>query len=364
MLRGGWPYDRQHAKRKLSANLTTWVGMGVCVRRLKLAVVGCGDIAGYMAWMSRLVPQVTLLACCDIDAQRAAAFSKRHRIQQVFTDYGAVLSQAEVDAVYLAVPHYLHYEMVCSAVKAGKPVFVEKPLTRTLDEGISLLKTAANVKIGVNYQYRYDSACYALARTAQSGALGRIHSIRINVPWRRDRRYFDGAAWHKTIAQAGGGTLITQGSHFLDAALWALGEPPVSAMGYTATPIFDVEVDTLAQAVVETSSGVLINITSSMVAAAEQAATIEFYGETATAVYRDKPFPSVKVVGAQLSRERPPEWGVHALQRSLSGFAKWILDDKPFLTPAASTLPVLAAVDGIYRSAKSGQKARIEIITP
>jgi hypothetical protein len=56
----------------------------------------------------------------------------------------------------------------------------------------------------------------------------------------------------------------------------------------------------------------------------------------------------------------PPEWGVHALQRSRAGFARWILDDKPFLIPAASTLPVLAAVDGIYRSAQSGQREKIE----
>lgn len=331
------------------------------MKKIRLAVIGCGDIAGYTALVSQIVPQVKLWACCDVDEERAKTFSKRHHIPMVFTDYSELLSNAEVDAVYLAVPHHLHYEMILSAAKAGKPVLVEKPITRTLDEAINLLKQVSNTKVGVNYQYRYDRGCYAMARAVQAGTLGRVHSIRINVPWHREKSYFDSATWHKSIAQAGGGTLITQGSHLLDIALWALGEKPISAMGYTANPIFDVEVDTLTQGIVETSGGTLINISSTMVAATEQAMVMEVYGEKGTAIYKDKPFPSAKLVGVTAPRQRPPGWGSHALQRSLSGFTKWILEDSPFLTPAASTLPVLAAVDGIYRSARSGKRESVEI---
>ena len=330
--------------------------------KLNLGIVGCGDIAGYTAWISELVPQVRLSACCDVDAERVQIFAKRHRIPQAYTDYAEMLDKADLDAVYLAVPHNLHYEMILSALEAGKPVFVEKPVTRTLSEGSKLVETVTDQKVGVNYQYRYDSGSYALGRAVQAGALGQVHSIRINIPWHRTQSYFNGAAWHKTIAQAGGGTLITQGSHFLDVALWALdGGRPVSAMGYTANPGFDVEVDTLAHGIVETEGGTLISITSSMVAASEGAVTIEVYGERGTALYRDLPLPRVKFVGAKVRKERPPEWGVHALQRSLAGFANWVLTDKPFLTPAHETLPVLAAVDGIYRSAQSGKRECIKV---
>ena len=328
------------------------------MKKMKLAIVGCGDIAGFTALVSRLVPQVTLSACCDVNVERAGAFAKRHRISQVFTDYNELLEKSSADAVYLAVPHHLHYEMILSAVRVGKPVFVEKPITRTLDEAKRLIAEIGNAKVGVNYQYRYDSGCYALARAVQSGALGKVHSIRVNIPWHREQSYFDGATWHKTIAHAGGGTLITQGSHFLDVALWALGEDPVSAMGYVKTPCFDVEVDTLAHGMIETRSGTLISVVSSMVAATEQQVTVEAYGERGTAIYADRPLPYVKFIGANVKKERPPEWGIHALQRSLAGFAKWILDDKPFLIPAASTLPVLAAVDGIYRSANTGHRSK------
>ena len=334
--------------------------MGDGMKKLNLAIVGCGDIAGFTALVSRLVPRVNLSACCDVSAERAGTFAKRHRIPQIFTNYQELLERSSADAVYLAVPHHLHYEMILTAVKAGKSVFVEKPITRTLDEAKKLVKELGNAKVGVNYQYRYDSGCYALMRAIQSGALGKIHSMRINIPWHRTQSYFDGATWHKTLAQAGGGTLITQGSHFLDVALWALGEQPVSAMGYAKTPLFDVEVDTLAHGIVETRSGTLISVVSSMVTATEQTVTIEAYGERGTAIYVDRPLPRVKFIGAKVKHERPPEWGVHALQRSLAGFAKWILDDKPFLIPATSTLPVLAAVDGMYRSSVTGSRLKVE----
>jgi UDP-N-acetyl-2-amino-2-deoxyglucuronate dehydrogenase len=335
--------------------------MGDGMNKLKLAIVGCGDIAGFTALVSKLVPQVTLSACCDINVERARAFAKRNNIPYVFTDYAELLVKESADAVYLAVPHHLHYQMILDAVSAEKAVFVEKPVTRTLEEGIKLVEAVAGKKVGVNYQYRYDSGCYALARAARSGVLGKIHSIRINIPWHRTQEYFDDAAWHKTIAQAGGGTLITQGSHFLDVALWALDEPVISAMGYVKTPLFDAEVDTLTHGVFETRSGTLISLTSSMIAATEQQVTIEVYGEGGTAWYTDRPFPHVKFIGVKVRKERPPEWGVHALQRSLSGFAKWVLNDKTFLIPAESALSVLAAVDGIYRSARSSKRESIKI---
>ncbi len=329
--------------------------------RLNLAVIGCGDIAGFMALVSRLTPQVRLCACCDVDAARAEAFARKHGIPQVFTDYAGALEKSGAQAVYLAVPHDLHFPMILEAVAAGKAVFVEKPLTRTLEEARQIVSAASGAKVGVNYQYRYDGGCYALARAVQSGVLGQVHAIRINVPWHREAAYFDGAPWHKRVARAGGGTLITQGSHFLDVALWALGEPPLSAVGYTASPGFDVEVDTLCHATVQTRGGTLVSIASSMVAANEQAVSIEAYGARGTAVYRDKPLPTVRFTGVRVRPERPPVWGVHALQRSLAGFANWVLRDTPYLIPAEAALPVLAAVDAVYRAAQSGQREIVQL---
>ncbi len=331
---------------------------------LRLGIVGCGEIARYTALLSRLVRQIRLTACCDADAQRAVRFAAKHRIPAALGDYATLLARDDIDAVYLAVPHFLHHGMIRDAVTAGKPVLVEKPITRTFGEGADIARMARThgIKVGVNYQYRYDGACHTLARAVQSGVLGRIHSARINLPWYRPASYFEASPWHKTIAQAGGGTLLTQGSHFLDIVLWALGGKPVSAAGYTAQPKFAVEVETLAHGIVEMEGGALVQICSSMAGARQGTVTIEVDGERGTATYSNRPLPRVRFRGVKSMRYPVPQRGVHALQRSVAAFARWILEDRTFLVPAHEALPVLGTVEAIYRSAASGRRELVESV--
>jgi predicted dehydrogenase len=315
-----------------------------------------------MAWFARLNRRIQLAACCDLSRERVDGFARRHRIPQTYTSYTEMLEHEPLDAVYLALPHHMHYEMLAGAIRAELPALVEKPITRTLDEGLRIVQQAQaqGVRVGVNYQYRYDSGCYALARAVQQGALGAIHYARCNVPWSRDSRYFQQAGWHAKLAQAGGGTLITQGSHLIDVLLWALNDSPRTVSGFTAQRKFrDVEVEDLVQATIELENGALLQICSSMAASSEQALSIEIYGEQGTALYSDRPLPHTQFRGIRVKRARPPQWGVHALQRSLEGFRAWVVDCQPYLVPALEALPALAVVEAIYRSAQSRQQEAV-----
>jgi len=305
---------------------------------------------------------VRLAACCDAQEARSQEFARLFRVPLWFTDYAELLRAPDVDAVYLAVPHGLHFSMASAAIEAGKPLLLEKPITRTLSEGVRLVDRARQLgaRIGVNYQYHYDVGCHALAQAARAGDLGRVHSVRINVPWKRELSYFQGSAWHQSLREAGGGTLLTQGSHFLDVALWALGQRPVSAMAYVAHPGFDVEVETLAHAIVETSGGALIQIASTMAASPDQPVTIEIYGDRGTGGFTNHPRSHAWFRGARVPRRAPPERGRTAIERSVRAFARWVREDRPYLVPAEDALAVLAAVDAVYRSATSGKRERID----
>lgn len=329
------------------------------MKRLNLAMVGCGESGNDFALVSKLIPRVRFVAACDVNSERVQAFAQRHRIPAIFTEYSKLLAVDEIDAICLSTPHDLHYPMILSAIQAKKHVLTEKPLTRTYAEAQKLCPQIKGVKVGVNFQHRYDAGGYALVQAVQAGGLGKIFSVRINVPWHRTQKYFENSQWHKTIKRAGGATLITQASHFLDVVLWALTDMPATAMGYAETRVFDVEVDTLTHAIVETEKGTLISITSSMHASSGQPATIEMYGEKGTAFYKEAPFPSVRFKDVRIKKKRQPTWGVHAYQRSLAGFADWVLKDKPYLIPAEETLPVQAAIDAVYRSANSGKKESV-----
>ncbi len=340
---------------------------------IRLAIAGCGDIAAYTAGFATLSRGYRLVACCDPVPGRAAQFSRRFRIPQAYAGIDEMLAAGRPDALYLAVPHHLHRPLALQAIAAGIPTLVEKPLAATLAEGQEIVRAAraAGVKVGVNYQYRYDAGCYALARAAQAGSLGEIRYARCNLPWHREAKYFANSPWHAQLSTAGGGTLITQGSHILDVALWALGGRPRAALGATGRRVFrDVEVEDLAMGIVEMADGALVEICSSMVSHARQNLSIEVYGSRGTAIYSNLPWPGVRFRGVRVARQLPPGRGVHALQRSLDGFRAWIADDssadgrpsaewRPYLTPADEALPVLAAVDAIYRSSRTGQREEL-----
>ena len=333
--------------------------------RLHLGIIGCGDIAQFTALFARLNRRIQITACCDTDLERTRKFAKRYNIARTYINYQEMLISEDLDTVYLAVHHYLHYPMMQDLISAGIPIFVEKPITRTLDEGLEIVRLATekDLRIGVNYQYRYDTGCFSLARAVQNGVLGKINYIRCNIPWHREKDYFENAGWHRELATSGGGTLLTQGSHILDIALWSSGTYTGRVTGNLANVKFtDIEVEDLALGTIELDNGVLLQITSSMVSYPEQAVSIEIYGDKGTAIYTNKPFPRVNFRGVHAKRERTPVWGVHALQRSLEGFRRWIVDDMPYLTPGPEALPVLAVVDGIYRSAKSGHTEQINLL--
>jgi predicted dehydrogenase len=273
-----------------------------------------------------------------------------------------LLHNESLDALYIAVPHNYHHQILQESINHGISALIEKPITRTLDEGINITKSAKerNVKVGVNYQYRYDKACYALAKAIHQNKLGKIISIRCNVPWKRDISYFNNAPWHKHIASSGGGTLITQASHFIDVVLWALNERPQTAAGYISKQKFpQFEIEDLAQAIIEMESGALFQINSTMAANPEGSVKIEIYAEKGTATYTNKPAPCLKFYGLRIKKSKPPVSGFHSLGRSLEGFRAWIMDDQLFLTPAEDSLPALAVVESIYLSASSGQREKI-----
>jgi predicted dehydrogenase len=325
-------------------------------------VIGCGDIARYVGLFARLDLGLQITACCDRRPEAAVAFARRFRVRRVYEDFCELIGDEQVDGIYIAVPHHLHYEMLAAAIAARKPALCEKPIARTLAEGraVAGLAQATGVKVGINYQYRYDSGAYALAQAARGGDLGRLLYARCHLPWRRTPDYFAQGPWRASLASAGGGTLLTQGSHLLDLALWAMGAEPVAAVGLTARQCFDVEVEDLAQGIVELAGGAQVEITSTMAAAQEGPVQVEVHGEKGSGIYTDRPWPHVRWTGVRPPARRTPASGLHALQRSLRAFRDWVLEDRPFLIPAGEALPALAAVEAIYRSAASGKKEPVQ----
>ena len=99
--------------------------------KLLLGLVGCGHIGRIMALQTRITPGISITACCDNSREKAEAFAHKYKIDQTFTNYQRLIENDRIDAVYLAVPYNLLFEMEKTAIFAGIDIFSEKPFTRT-----------------------------------------------------------------------------------------------------------------------------------------------------------------------------------------------------------------------------------------
>ena len=321
---------------------------------MRLGIVGCGDASLAIGLATRFVRRCSISVVCDVDGRRRERFARRFGATPV-AEWQELLDGRLADAVYVAVPHDLHRELAAPLADAGLDVLLEKPLAATLADAGMLARGDAPGVVAVNYQYRFDPRVRALVGAARSGRLGEISHISVDVPWYRDEAYFRAAPWHASIQRAGGGTLLTQGSHALDVALLASGERPARACGRTYRRVHPaVEVEDLATGVVETESGLPIMITSSMVTRPQRRLSIAVHGSAGTVVYRGPSRPALRSRGV---RVRAPFvlTQLHPYVASLAAFRDSHEGRPSAVCTAADALPVMRAVDALYRSAAEGR---------
>ena len=162
---------------------------------------------------------------CDVERGRAEQAAADFRVP-AFTDVAALLDSGVVDAVVVATPPGTHAEIVRSALDAGHHVYCEKPITPTSDEGYALARHAheRGRVLQVGFQFRFHHGYEAMrAAVADIGPVRRVEVAATN--WFRAQAYFDAAPWRATWRMAGGGVLMIQAVHQLDALLTTVGTP-------------------------------------------------------------------------------------------------------------------------------------------
>ena len=229
-------------------------------RRVRVGIVGCGKIAINHAKALQANGLVDLVSCCDVDAQRAAAFASRFGIPHSSGDLGALLG-AGVDAVTVCSPHPAHEAAVLAAADAGVHVLCEKPIAITLEESDRMIAAtdAAGVAFGALFQRRFWAAAQRARAAVADGKLGVPVFGSVSLKLGRDAAYFQADPWRGTWAADGGGVLINQAIHYIDLLQWCMGAPAVRVSGRIATRKHGdhIEVEDTAVATVEFAGGAL-----------------------------------------------------------------------------------------------------------
>ncbi len=193
--------------------------------QLRIGIIGVNGIGQAHLWSLRQSERSCAAAVCDIDEPRAEKAGADFDVP-AFADLGAMLASGTVDAVVVATPAGTHGQIARDALDAGMHVYCEKPIAPTADEGYALARHAheAQRTLQVGFQFRFHKG-YAATRAA-AAAIAPLSRVNLNATnWFRAQRYFDASPWRASWAMAGGGVLMNQAIHQLDAIVSIAGLP-------------------------------------------------------------------------------------------------------------------------------------------
>ncbi|ASN04605.1 Gfo/Idh/MocA family protein [Virgibacillus necropolis] len=201
--------------------------------KLKMGIIGAGGIAQdrHIPAYLKLQDEVELTAVQDLNIERAREVANRFRIPHVFQDYRELFEM--VDAVTICTPNKFHPEIAIRALEAGVHVLCEKPMAITTKEGEEMIAASkkTNTRLSIAYHYRHTKEARVAKQAILNNEIGDPLVTRVQAMRRRKVPGW-GVFTNKDLQ--GGGSLIDWGCHFLDLAIWLLGDPkPIEVIGTT-----------------------------------------------------------------------------------------------------------------------------------
>ena len=228
--------------------------------RPSIALIGCGGRGRGVAKAAAEFGRVT--AVCDVDDKQLAEANKLWPDAETYKDFRHVAENKDVEIVVCGTVDHWHTLVSIAAMRAGKDVYCEKPLTLTVDEGKRLVRVARETGriLQTGSQQRSDKRFRLACELVRNGRIGKVEHVDVYLPAGRREGPFskspvpDGLNWDMWLGQTpkvdyvkerthqtfrywweySGGTMTDWGAHHNDIALWGLGlerSGPVSVTG-------------------------------------------------------------------------------------------------------------------------------------
>ena len=202
--------------------------------KINVGIVGLGTIAKNMhVPVLSTFKDVVITSAAEVDVKRGREFAKKWDIEEVYEDYTIMYENADLDAVFVCLPTFLHYDAVKCALEHNLHVFCEKPMGSKSDEAFELVKIARkkNLVLAVGYSRRLERNYEEAAKIVKSLKLGTVlqaHGILVNAGpyagWIPSSEWFFNDKY---------GVLYDSGPHLIDIMMHILSDQitEVSARG-------------------------------------------------------------------------------------------------------------------------------------
>ena len=323
---------------------------------LGLCIVGCGSFARTFVKELRSyrglgTEQPDLLFASRVGA-KARAYSRRFGGIGHFASYEEAAADPRVGAMYLCTPHSLHVEHALLAARHGKHILVEKPISRTLEEGEMMVSAAreAGVKLMVAENFRFMPPVSKARELVEQGAIGTLRLVQV-----QEESNFRVQGWRGSREAMGGGVFIDGGIHSVNMVL-DLGGPATEVYAAHLPPTLEgtqAEDGVVLMARLESGATGVINHAWGISKRAWKL-WVAVSGTRGRLYFRPRS-PELTLETAEgVSKLRFPE-DPTGIGRMAAEFARSIADDVPPPMSGEEGLRDLRMVLGAYRSAETGK---------
>ena len=192
------------------------------MKRIQWGFIGCGEVAEKKSGPAfNDVEGSKVVAVMSRTERRARSYAERHHIEKWYTDAQQIIDDPDVNAIYIATPPASHATYAIMAMKAGKPVYVEKPLAATYDDcaRINRVSEQTGVPCFVAYYRRYLPYFQKVKDIIKNGEIGKIINVQVRYacpPRDIDYAKPEQLPWRLRPEISGGGYFYDLAPHQLD----------------------------------------------------------------------------------------------------------------------------------------------------
>ena len=329
------------------------VGIGTWGRNLVSSVQGKSDAIRFVAGATRT-------------PAKAAEYCAQHGIR-LSDSYEAILNDKGVDAVVLATPHSMHCQQIIAAAKAGKHVFVEKPMGLDAREADQAAVACAErrVTLAIGYNWRFQPALREAKRMLDDGRLGKLLHIEGNFCGPSAYR-FGREHWRHDREEVPAGGMTGRGVHVVDAMLYLAGHIG-SVYAQSDRLVHDYGMDDTTSMLFRFRSGATAYL-GTVIATAETW-RMQIFGSKGWVEVGDVEhlhtweMKACFVDPADVHRKAPAEtigFAKTSTERAeLEHFARAALERRPIAIPGGDEVHNVAVLEAIVRSAREGVRASV-----
>lgn len=198
------------------------------IKKVNWGIIGCGDVTELKSGPAfNKVPDSALVAVMRRDAEKAKDYAQRHNVPRWYSQADQLINDPEVNAIYVATPPSFHEEYSIAAMKAGKPVYVEKPMAMNYEQAKNMATIAAekNIKMVVAHYRREQPFFKKIKQLIDEKVIGDVRLANLTYyrnPFSKEE-LVGRNLWRVDPSIAGGGIFHDLAPHQLDLMLYLFG---------------------------------------------------------------------------------------------------------------------------------------------